>query len=62
MIYFAGNFIRNHNITMECISHALDYFSQHDDESINAIFLKHDGFVGALGCILEGKNSDSIKE
>jgi len=65
MIYFAGNFIRNHTVTMECISYALDYFSTFDGHPINAIFLKHDGFLGALGCVLEAtkeENSQVLSE
>ena len=51
---------------MECISYALAYFSAHDGEGINvlsklflnvkfpqAIFLKHDGFLGAVACVLD---------
>ena len=38
-VYFAGNFIRNHTDTMECISYALAYFSAHDGEGIN-VFLR----------------------
>jgi len=38
---------------MECISYALDYFSKNDGESIEAVFLKHDGYLGALGCLLK---------
>jgi len=52
-VLFAGNFIRNHEATMECISYALDYFSTNDGESIRAVFLKHDGYIGALGCLLK---------
>ena len=29
-VFFAGNFIRNHDDTMECISYAFDYFSKND--------------------------------
>jgi len=38
---------------MECISYALDYFSTNDGETIKAVFFKHDGYLGALGCLLK---------
>lgn len=51
-VYFAGNFIRNHEETMDCINYAFDFFSQKDEEKKTAIFLTHDGYLGALGSLL----------
>ena len=51
-VYFAGNFIRNHNETMECINKAFEFFSTKDGDVKSPVFLKHDGFLGALGCFL----------
>jgi len=62
MVYFAGNFIRNHTDTMECISYALDYFSKNDGESIEAVFLKHDGYLGALGCLLKSIEQEKVMD
>lgn len=53
MIYFAGNFIRGHEQTMECISEALTYFSENTEDKKKAIFLNHDGYLGALAGLAE---------
>eukprot|EP01017_Pseudomicrothorax_dubius_P007990 TRINITY_DN12585_c0_g4_i1.p1 TRINITY_DN12585_c0_g4~~TRINITY_DN12585_c0_g4_i1.p1 ORF type:complete len:187 (-),score=33.89 TRINITY_DN12585_c0_g4_i1:275-835(-) len=50
-VLFAGNFIRNHDVTMHSIVHAVELFSTAMDYKVDAKFLKHDGFIGALGAI-----------
>lgn len=45
-IYFAGYFIRDHPVTMSAISYAVNYWSQ---GQIQALFLKHEGYLGAVG-------------
>jgi len=37
---------------MESINYAMETFSNIEGETRQAIFLKHDGFIGALGCLL----------
>lgn len=46
-IYFVGNFLRDNDFTMQLLSFGVSYWSQ---EKITAYFLKHDGYLGALGC------------
>ena len=50
--YFAGNFIRNHEETMDNINHAFEFFSNKDEDKKIAVFLSHDGYLGALGSLL----------
>lgn len=51
-VYFAGNFIRNHEETMDSINYAFEFFSNKDEEKKIAVFLTHDGYLGALGSLL----------
>lgn len=48
---FAGNFVRNQEDTMDCIDHAIQFFNKNEEEKTKkmALFVKHDGFIGALG-------------
>ncbi|EGR28327.1 pantothenate kinase, putative [Ichthyophthirius multifiliis] len=57
-IIFAGNFVRNHPDTMDCIDHAIDYFNQAQSKQNQnqAFFVKHDGFIGALGSFYDAFN------
>lgn len=48
-IYFGGFFIRDHPITMGCISYAINFWSS---GKMNALFLKHEGYLGAIGCLI----------
>lgn len=48
-IYFSGFFIRNHAITMNTISYAVNYWSR---GTMEALFLKHEGYLGAIGAFL----------
>jgi pantothenate kinase len=48
-IYFSGFFIRNHAITMNTISYAINYWSK---GTMEALFLKHEGYLGAIGAFL----------
>ena len=50
-VFFSGSFIRNHKETLNCISEAFSYFSQMDGQLRVPYFIKHDGFVGALGVL-----------
>ena len=49
-IFFGGYFIRNHAYTMNTISFAVDFWSK---GSLKASFLRHEGFLGALGAFLQ---------
>lgn len=49
-IVFAGSFLRHNKITMETISHSIDYWS---GGVVKALFLRHEGYFGALGALLK---------
>lgn len=51
-ICFVGNFIRGYDYTMDRISFAVKYWSKGNSE---ALFLKHDGYFGALGSLFDQK-------
>jgi len=50
-IVFGGSFIRDHPYTISTISSAVRFFSR---GIVQALFLKHDGFVGAIGTHMRG--------
>ncbi|GMT27998.1 hypothetical protein PFISCL1PPCAC_19295, partial [Pristionchus fissidentatus] len=51
-IYFGGFFIRKHPISMRTLSYAINYWSK---GSCEALFLKHEGYLGAVGSFLDTK-------
>ena len=50
-IVFSGHFIRNNTQTIDCMNEAVKYFSKEQSFQCKAYFIKHDGFVGCLGCL-----------
>ncbi len=48
-IYIGGHFIRNHHIAMATISAGIEYWSV---GQMHARFLRHEGFLGALGSLV----------
>jgi len=52
-VVFGGSFIRDHPFTIATISSAVHFFSR---GRIQPFFLKHDGFVGAIGAHLAGRS------
>jgi type II pantothenate kinase len=56
-IYFAGNFLRHNQISQQRLAYAIDYWSKGEME---ALFLEHEGYFGALGAFLlsQGISSD----
>lgn len=50
-VRLSGSFIRDHPYTIATISSAVNFFSK---GTVQALFLKHDGFVGAIGAHLSG--------
>ncbi|KAE9420740.1 hypothetical protein Angca_008040, partial [Angiostrongylus cantonensis] len=52
-IYFGGFFIRKHPITMRTLSYAINYWSK---GSMEALFMKHEGYLGAVGAFLDTNN------
>ncbi len=57
-IYFGGNFVRNHPHTIADVSFAVDFWSQ---GKTKALFLKHDGYLGALGAFIGGESESPGK-
>eukprot|EP01100_Stratorugosa_tubuloviscum_P006042 TRINITY_DN2633_c0_g2_i1.p1 TRINITY_DN2633_c0_g2~~TRINITY_DN2633_c0_g2_i1.p1 ORF type:complete len:372 (-),score=127.95 TRINITY_DN2633_c0_g2_i1:669-1784(-) len=48
-IFFAGGFIQKNVYLWKCLSYAIDFWSKSEME---AMFLAHDGYLGALGTML----------
>ncbi|CCE63478.1 hypothetical protein TPHA_0E03890 [Tetrapisispora phaffii CBS 4417] len=48
-IYFGGSYIRGHLTTMNTLSYAINFWS---DGTKQAFFLKHEGYLGAMGAFL----------
>jgi type II pantothenate kinase len=51
-IYFGGCFIRGHPITMNTLSYAINFWSGGE---MKALFLRHEGHLGATGAFLKQK-------
>lgn len=56
-IYFGGFFIRDHPDTMHRISYAVDFWSK---SKIQAMFLLHEGYLGALGAFLQHSPASKV--
>ncbi|KAL5281411.1 PANK1 family protein [Megaselia abdita] len=54
-VVFVGNFLRVNSISMKLLAYAMDFWSE---GSLKALFLNHEGYFGALGCLLQFNNSD----
>lgn len=55
-IYFVGNFLRHNKISQRRLSYAIDFWSGSEME---ALFLEHEGYFGALGAFLLTQNIPS---
>ena len=49
-VVFVGNFLRVNQISMNQLSYAMDFWS---NGQMKALFLEHEGYFGAVGCLLE---------
>ncbi|CAG9769463.1 unnamed protein product [Ceutorhynchus assimilis] len=49
-VVFIGNFLRVNPIAMKLLAYAMDYWS---NGSMKALFLEHEGYFGAVGCLLQ---------
>jgi pantothenate kinase len=59
-IYFSGFFIRGHPITMKTLTYAIRFWSK---GTISPFFLRHEGYLGALGCLFSQPHSPmSLRE
>lgn len=53
-IYFGGSYICGHPITMHTLSYAINFWSQGEK---TAYFLRHEGYLGAVGAFLKHQPS-----
>ncbi|XP_057197636.1 pantothenate kinase 2, mitochondrial isoform X1 [Triplophysa rosa] len=52
-VVFVGNFLRVNTLSMKLLAYALDYWSK---GQLKALFLRHEGYFGAVGALLELSN------
>ncbi|XP_059170909.1 4'-phosphopantetheine phosphatase-like isoform X2 [Physella acuta] len=57
-IYFGGFFIRGHPFTMHTITFAINFWSKGE---IQALFLRHEGYLGAIGAFLKGMEEEDAE-
>lgn len=55
-VVFVGNFLRRNHLSMRLLSYAMDFWSA---STMKALFLKHEGYFGAVGCIMQLMKSAS---
>ncbi|XP_045505703.1 pantothenate kinase 3 isoform X1 [Colias croceus] len=48
-VVFCGNFLRVNPLSMKLLSYAMSYWSK---GALKALFLEHEGYFGAVGCLL----------
>ncbi|XP_046881430.1 4'-phosphopantetheine phosphatase isoform X2 [Hypomesus transpacificus] len=56
-VYFGGFFIRGHPVTMHTITYSINFFTKGE---VQALFLRHEGYLGAIGAFLKGAEEDSV--
>lgn len=47
---FVGNFLRVNPIAMKLLAYAMEFWS---NGTLKGLFLEHEGYFGALGCLLQ---------
>jgi len=57
-IYFGGFFLRHHPVSLHTISYAVNFWSKGE---VKANFLRHEGYLGAIGAFLKGCQSEVIR-
>jgi type II pantothenate kinase len=57
-IYFSGFYISGHTTTMNTLSYAINYWSK---GAMKANFLRHEGYLGALGAFLRDPPNISLR-
>ncbi|UXI19914.1 hypothetical protein NH340_JMT05857 [Sarcoptes scabiei] len=58
-IVFVGNFLRVNEISLKLLAYAMDYWSE---GQMKALFLEHEGYFGAVGCLLELMKTGSMQK
>lgn len=56
-IFFVGNFLRNNAISLRRLAFAISFWSK---GTMEAMFLEHEGYFGALGSFLESAFGDTV--
>ncbi|XP_016909828.1 pantothenate kinase 3 isoform X1 [Apis cerana] len=56
-VVFVGNFLRVNPISMKLLAYAMDYWSK---GTMKALFLEHEGYFGAVGCLLQFKGETKV--
>ncbi len=56
-VVFVGNYLCNNELSTRMLAYAMDYWSQGE---IKALFLKHEGYFGALGGMLLKMSSEEF--
>ena len=54
-VVFVGNFLRINEISMKLLATAMDFWSA---GAMKALFCKHEGYFGAIGCLLKLMSAD----
>lgn len=49
-VVFVGNFLRVNPISMKLLAYAMEFWS---NGTMKGLFLEHEGYFGALGCLLQ---------
>ncbi|XP_063235013.1 4'-phosphopantetheine phosphatase isoform X2 [Bacillus rossius redtenbacheri] len=57
-VYFGGYFLRNHPLSMHTVTFSIKYWSR---GQVQALFLRHEGYLGAIGAFLKGAEDDAEK-
>ena len=52
---FVGNYLCGNVMSMQMLAYAMEYWSQ---GQVKALFLRHEGYFGALGCLINRLNSE----
>ena len=55
-IYFGGFFLRHHPVSLHTISYAVNFWSKGE---VKANFLRHEGYLGAIGAFLHGCETET---
>ena len=58
-IFFVGNFLRHNKISCRRLAFAISFWSK---GTMEALFLEHEGYFGALGAFLESAFGDKVDD
>jgi len=56
-VVFVGNFLRVNTLSMKQLSNAMDFWS---NGALKALFLEHEGYFGAVGCLLRQVHNQNL--